>query len=108
MMRDWAGPLGFLGGLLAFVFWLVVPFFTTHTTAVHIGQEGYYIAFMVLAAAGMVGAVLAGGSSRLAPLLMGLAVIPGIAALLLPGLLLIAAALLALQEPGAGRTRPAG
>jgi hypothetical protein len=98
MVREWAGPLGFLGSLMALVFWVVVPIFTTHTTAVHAGQEGFYLVFIVLAIAGLIGAAIAGGSNRLAPLLMGLAIIPGIAALLLPGLVLIVATLLALGE----------
>jgi hypothetical protein len=52
----------------------------------------------VLSATGLVGAAMAGVSSRLAPVLLALAIIPGLGALLIPGVLVIVATLVALQE----------
>ncbi len=99
-MRPWAGPIGFFGAAASVIFWIVVPFVATgHNVYVHAGNEPFYVVFAVLSATGIVGALMAARSRRLAPALMAVAIIPGIAALLLPGLLLTIAALLALEDP---------
>ncbi len=101
-MRPWAGPFGFLGAALSLIFWLVVPFAVGSSNIyIHAGNESYYAAFAALSLAGIVGALMTPRSARLAPALMALAIVPGIAALLIPGVLLIVAALLAIQEPEA-------
>jgi len=103
-MRPWAGPIGFLGAVASLVFWIVVPNVDSgHNLYLHAGNEGFYVAFAVLSGIGIVGAVMAAGSSRLAPLLLALAIIPAIGAWLVPGLLLVIATLLAAQEPEAAR-----
>lgn len=102
-MRSWTGPIGFLGSAASLVFWLVVPF--VDGTLSHAG-EGLVAVFVVLSAAGLVGAAIAGGSTRLAPALMAIAIVPAIGALLVPGVLVIVATLLALQEPEVHGTRP--
>ena len=55
--------------------------------------------FAALSLTGVAGALMAPRSTRLAPALMAIAIIPGIAALLLPGLMLTVAVLLALDDP---------
>ena len=102
-MRDWAGPIGFLGAALSLLFWLLVPSIVSTGTYVHAGQEPLYAVLVVVSLGGIVGAVLARTSTRLAPLLMGLAAIPAIGALLIPGVLLAIATLAALQEPEGDR-----
>jgi len=103
-MRPWAGPFGFVGAAASLVFWIVVPNVAGgHNLYLHAGNEGLYIAFAVLSGIGIIGAVMAAGSSRLAPLLLVVAIIPGIGAWLVPGLLLVIAALIAAQEPEAAR-----
>jgi hypothetical protein len=101
-MRNWVGPIGFLGGTLSLVFWLVVPF-AGFAGRLSVGagstNEVVAIVFALLSLGGVAGALMAGGSTRLAPALMALAVVPGIAALLVPGILLMVAALMALREP---------
>jgi hypothetical protein len=96
-MRQWAGPFGFLGSVISLVFWLVVPYVGGADLS-HTG-EALCVVFAVLSAAGLAGAAMAGASTRLAPALLALAIVPAIGALLLPGLLVIVATLLALQEP---------
>jgi hypothetical protein len=99
-MRPWAGPIGFLGAAASLAFWLVVPFVAGgNNMYVHAGNEVIYIVFAALSMVGLAGAVTAARSTRLAPALLAIAIIPGIAALLVPGLLMVVAALLALQEP---------
>ena len=103
-MRPWVGPIGFLGAMASLVFWIVIPNVAGgHNVYLHAGNEGFYLAFAVLSGIGMIGAVMAAGSSRLAPLLLALAIVPGIGAWLVPGLLLVIAALIAAQEPAAAR-----
>jgi hypothetical protein len=103
-MRPWAGPIGFVGAAASLVFWLVVPLVAGgHNVYVHVGNEPFYVMFAALSAAGIAGALMAARSDRLAPALMALAIIPGIAALFVPGLLLTIAALLALEVPETGR-----
>lgn len=103
-MRPWAGPFGFLGAAASLIFWIVVPNVASgHNIYLHPGNEGVYVAFAVLSGIGMIGAVMAAGSSRLAPLLLALAIIPGIGAWLVPGVLLVIATLLAAEEPEAAR-----
>lgn len=96
-MRSWAGPIGFIGAAASVVFWLVIPF----QGGVFAGSGAVAIAivFAVMSAVGVAGALLAGASTRLAPALLAVAIIPGIAALFVPGLLIVIAALLALEEP---------
>lgn len=99
-MRPWAGPFGFLGAAASLVFWIVVPSVAGgHNLYLHAGNEPFYVVFAALSGIGMIGAVMAARSTRLAPLLLALAIIPGIGALLVPGLLLVMATLLAMQEP---------
>ncbi len=102
-MREWAGPIGFVGAALSFLFWLVVPLTIARGTLFPPGQEPLYAAFVVLSLAGIAGALLARSSGRLAPVLLGLAVIPGIGALFIPGVLLLIAALLTLDTREVGR-----
>ena len=103
-MRPWAGPLGFLGAAASLAFWLVVPLVAAGSNPyIHAGNEVFYVLLAVTSAVGIAGALLAGSSTRLAPALLAIAIIPGIAALLVPGLLVIVATLLALQEPEADR-----
>ena len=103
-MRPWAGPIGFLGAAASLVFWIVVPNVASgQNLYLHPGNEGFYVAFVVLSGIGIIGAMMAAGSSRLAPLLLALAIIPAIGAWLVPGLLLVIATLLAAQEPEAAR-----
>lgn len=98
-MRQWAGPFGFLGSVISLVFWLVVPYVGAANLS-HTG-EAICVVFAVLSIAGLAGAALAGVSTRLAPALLALAVLPAIGALLVPGLLVMVATLLAMQEPEA-------
>jgi hypothetical protein len=98
-MRQWAGPFGFIGSAASLAFWLLVPFIVGGNFGGHAGGEGFYVALAVLSAIGVVGALMARASSRLAPALMAVAILPAIGALLIPGVLLIVATLLALQEP---------
>jgi hypothetical protein len=105
-MRPWAGPIGFLGAATSLVFWLVVPQTVgTHNMYVHAGNDVFYFAFAALSVVGIIGAIMTPRSTRLAPALMALAIVPGIAALLIPGLMLVIAMLLALQEPEATTSR---
>ncbi len=106
MMRPWAGPIGFLGAVASLAFWIIVPFVATgNNLYVHAGNEGFYVAFAVMSAVGAAGALLAAGSTRLAPAPLAIAIVPAVAALLVPGVLVIIATLLALQEPEAGGRR---
>src|SRR5215472_10257234 len=99
-MRPWAVPIGFVGAAISGLFWLVVPLVAgSNNVYVHAGNEPFYVVFAVLSLLGIAGALMAPRSSRLAPALMAIAIIPGIAALLLPGLMLTVAALLALEDP---------
>lgn len=94
-MRQWAGPIGFLGSAASLVFWLVVPFVDGDLSRT---GEAFIALFVVLSAIGLAGAAMAAVSTRLAPALLALAIVPAVAALLVPGVLVIVAALLALQE----------
>lgn len=69
----------------------------------HAGNEVFYAVFAVLSGGAIVGAVMAARSTRLAPLLLALAIIPGVGALFVPGLMLVIATLLALEQPQAAR-----
>jgi hypothetical protein len=96
-MRPWAGPIGFIGAAASLVFWLAVPFqggIFAESAATTIA-----IVFAVMSATGVAGALIAGASTRLAPALLAVAIVPGIAALFVPGLLIVLATLLALDEP---------
>jgi len=105
-MRPLAGPLGFVGSAASLVFWLVIPFVTAgNNIYVHAGSEPFYLVFALMSVAGIVGALIVARSTRWAPLLMGLAIVPGIGALFVPGLLLVVATLLALQQPETGSPR---
>jgi hypothetical protein len=68
----------------------------THESYFNAGLEPLYVSFVVLSLAGLLGGLMAGRSTRVAPLLMALAVIPGVGALFLPGLVLTVGALLAI------------
>ena len=95
-MRPWAVPIGFVGAAISGLFWLVVPLVAgSNNVYVHAGNEPFYVVFAVLSLLGIAGALMAPRSSRLAPALMAIAIIPGIAALLLPGLMLTVAGLVA-------------
>lgn len=99
-MRNLAVPLGFVGSAASLVFWLVIPLVAVgNNIYVHGGSEPFYIVFAFVSAAGIVGALMAARSTRWAPLLMGLAILPAIGALLVPGVLVAIATLLALREP---------
>jgi hypothetical protein len=105
-MRPWAGPIGFVGAAASLVFWLVVPFAAgSHNLYVHAGNEIFYVVFAAMSLVGLAGAVIAGGTTRWAPALMAIAIIPAVGALLVPGLLVIAATLLAMQAPEPGRAQ---
>jgi len=81
-MRQWAGPIGFLGSAASLVFWVVVPY----VGSADLSRTGEAI--------GVVFAVL-----------------PAIGALLVPGLLVSVATLLALQPveaPVTGRGEVGG
>jgi hypothetical protein len=95
-MRQWSGPLGFLGSAASLVFWLVVPLVGGGSLSQT--GEAFCVVFVVLSAAGLAGAAMAGVSTRLAPGLMALAIVPAVGALLVPGVLVIIATLVALQE----------
>lgn len=98
-MRPWAGPIGFLGAAITLVFWIVVPFAVgTNNSYVHPGNEAFYVVFAVLSIVAMAGAIITPRSTGLAPALMALAILPGIAALFIPGLMLLIATLMALEE----------
>lgn len=107
-MRQWAGPIGFLGSAASLVFWAVVPY----VGGAELSRTGatLCVVFAVLSATGLVGAAMAGASTRLAPALLALAIVPAVGALLVPGVLVVIAALLALQEleAPAVRRRPLG
>jgi len=99
-MRNWAGPFGFLGGLLSLGFWLAAPELSSTSTYLHSGMEGFYAVLVIVSLGGIIGSLLAGARPRFAALLMGIAVAPAVGAFLLPGLLLLIATLLVLQQPG--------
>jgi hypothetical protein len=106
-MRNLAGPLGFAGAALSLVFWTVVPLTGIGgSTYLHSGQEAIIAALVVLSVAGIAGALLSRVTPVFAALLMGLAMIPGLAALAVPGVLLFVAALFALAEPEPQRRTP--
>ena len=108
-MRQWAGPIGFLGSAASLVFWVVVPY--VGSADLSRTGEAIGVVFAVLSAAGLAGAAMAGASSRLAPALLALAILPAIGALLVPGLLVSVATLLALQPveaPVTGRGEVGG
>jgi len=96
-MRSWAGPIGFIGSAASVVFWLVIPF----QGGVFAGSGGVTVAivFAVMSAVGVAGALIASTSTRLAPALLAVAIVPGVAALFVPGLLIVFATLLALDDP---------
>lgn len=103
-MRPWAGPIGFLGATASLIFYILVPTVASgHNLYMHAGNEALYVVFAVLSGVGIVGALMTAVSTRLAPLLLALAIIPGIGALFVPGLLLVIATLLALEEPQVAR-----
>ncbi len=104
MMRPWAGPIGFLGAAASLAFWIIVPFVATGNNA-YVHNEGFYVAFAVMSAVGVAGALLTAGSTRLAPGLLAIAIVPAVAALLVPGAFVIVATLLALEVPEAGVRR---
>lgn len=106
MMREWARPIGFIGSALTLVFWLVVPA-TTFNTYLHPGQEPIYVVFVVLALCGIVGAFLVRSHGTWAAALMAVAAIPGVTALIVPGLLLLVAALMSLQQSEPASEPPA-
>lgn len=104
-MRSWAGPIGALGAAASLVFWLVVPLVANGSNPyLHAGNEVFYVVFATMSFVGLAGAFISGASTRLAPALMAVAIIPAIAALLVPGVLVVIATLLALQEPESART----
>jgi hypothetical protein len=108
-MRQWAGPIGFLGSAASLVFWAVVPYVGGADLS-HTG-EALCVVFAVLSATGLVGAAMTGASTRLAPALLALAIVPAIGALLVPGVLVSVATLLALQPleaPATGRGQLGG
>ena len=85
-MRPWAGPIGFLGATASLIFWIVVPSVGTgHNLYMHAGNELFYAVFAILSGVGIVGAVMAARSTRLAPLLLALASFLGSAPCSCPG-----------------------
>ena len=108
-MRAWAGPIGFIAATASLVFWLVVPHVDSgNNVYIHAGNEPIYLAYVALSAAGMLGALIAAVSTRWAALLLALAIIPGIGALLVPGVLLVIVTLAVLQDPEPDNPRLVG
>jgi hypothetical protein len=108
-MRQWAGPIAFVGSAASLVFWAVVPY--VGSADLSRTNEALCLVFAVLSAAGLVGAAMAGASTRLAPALLALAIVPAIGALLVPGVLVSVGTLLALQTveaPATGRNQVGG
>lgn len=95
-MRQWAAPIGFVGAAASLVFWIAVPLTSTDVTT-QVG--GVFCAVLAaLSALGVAGALMAPVSRRLSPALMALAIVPAIGALLIPGVLVVIATILAVQE----------
>lgn len=103
-MRDWAGPLATLGGVLSLAFWTVVPH-TVHNSYIVPNQNGLYAVLVGFSIAGVVGGLLAKSRPGLAAVLMALGAVAGAGALALPGLLLAIAALVALTSVGSTSRR---
>ena len=106
-MRAWSGLFGFVGGVTSLAFWVIVPL-TVSNSYIHSGQEGIYGVLITLSLCALVGSMLIRVHAGWASLLMGLGVIPGVAALLVPGLLLAIAALIALESAEVGTQRLGG
>ena len=85
-MRSFARGFGLAGTITASAYWIAVA--PTHSAAVVAAM----FLFIVL---GLIGSLLAARGSRWAGPLMALGAIPGIAAYLIPGLMLMAASLAA-------------
>lgn len=98
-MRDWAGPLATLGGVLSLAFWTIVPL-TVHNSYIVPNQNGLHAVLVGLSVAGVVGALLARSKPGLAAILMALGAVAGAGALALPGVLLAIAALITLTSVG--------
>ncbi|TME19362.1 MAG: hypothetical protein E6I70_01525 [Chloroflexi bacterium] len=98
-MRNWAATFGLVGGVLSTAFWAWVPFSHSNNIYTQPGLEPLYVAFIIMSIGGVLGALIAGVSDRWSPLLMGIAVIPALGAVFVPGLLLAIATLLAVHEP---------
>lgn len=102
-MRGFATASGLLGITLASVFWLIVA--TTHSIYAHPGPGPIEVSMFLLLLTGAIGSVLAAYRVRWAPALIAIAAIPGAAAYLIPGLMILAAALAAAN---ADRELPTG
>lgn len=89
-MRGIARNLGLVGSSLALAYWIAAIPAHDATTSV---------LMFVLDGIGLIGSILAGKGTRWATPLMALGAIPGVAAFLIPGLMLLAGSLIA--------TRPA-
>ena len=92
-MRIFAVLFGLAGMILSLAFWIIVA--TTHSIYAHPGLDVIPVAMFLLLLGGAVGSVLVAFRVSWAPALMAVAVIPASAAYLIPGLIVMAAALAA-------------
>lgn len=106
-MQHVAGRLGFVGGALSLAFWVIVPLAVANTY-IHSDQATMVALFILLSAAGIIGAVLSRVRPGWGAALMALGAIPGIAALIVPGVFLGVAALMALGPEEIGMERRTG
>jgi hypothetical protein len=97
--------LGFVGAALSLAFWVITPLAMSNSY-IH-GQEGVDAVLVALSFGALVGAFLVRQHPGWAALLFALAVVPGLGAALLPGVLLAIATLTALQPADAGAEAPA-
>ena len=92
-MRGFATVSGLIGTTMGTAFWVVVA--TNHSIYAHPGLSVVPFVMFLLLLVGAVGSVLASFGARWAPAMIALAVIPASTAYLIPGLLMVAAALAA-------------
>jgi hypothetical protein len=94
-MRAWAGAIGFTASAASFLLWTFARFGSGPYGA--FGAETVVGVLAVLSIVGIVGALLAGKAPRLSAAFMAIAAIPGLAALAVPGFLLVIAVLMELS-----------
>ena len=92
-MRAFATIFGLIGVVLGTGFRISVA--TTHSIYAHPGPGTLPIVMFTLLLIGAVGSVLAGIGVRWAPVMIAVAVIPAAAGYLIPGLIVVAAAMAA-------------